>query len=170
MLEGHLVRHRRLRALRHAPAGRPALYWEGSNRRDRAGQQSVAPLVRPLPTTHLRGLQSDRDGRCHHRAVCRLSYQWNSDKTHLTTVCLRPSINQLRFRPDRKRGRETTGSPINLRETAGERGTIARNPSGRRPARRPRSQDTTINSEQKRSRGNGRTAYHDRTGTDLSGR
>src|SRR3954468_17303605 len=49
-------------------------------------------LVCPLSSTHLCGVESARDGRRHHRTVCRLPRQSNSDKTHLATVCLIPSF------------------------------------------------------------------------------
>src|SRR3954469_22049479 len=45
-----------------------------------------------LPAFGLCGVESARHGRRHHRTVCRLSRQSNSDKTHLATGCLIPSF------------------------------------------------------------------------------
>src|SRR3954467_12175749 len=50
---------------------------------------SIAGYVIGLPAFALCGVESAR-GR-HHRTVCRLSRQSNSDKTHLATGCLIPS-------------------------------------------------------------------------------
>src|SRR3954471_9099197 len=50
-----------------------------------------------LPAFGLRGVESARDGRRHHRTVCRLPRQSNSDKTHLATGCLIPSKVDLHF-------------------------------------------------------------------------
>ena len=48
-----------------------------------------------LPAFGLCGIESARDGRRHHRTVCRLPRQSNSGKTHLATVCLTPSRHRL---------------------------------------------------------------------------
>src|SRR4051812_3875483 len=52
---------------------------------------STAGYVIGLPAFGLCGVESARDGRRHHRTVCRLPRQSNSDKTHLATICLIPS-------------------------------------------------------------------------------
>src|SRR4051794_5370671 len=54
--------------------------------------RSTVGCVIGLPAFGLCGVESARDGRRHHRTVCRLSRQSNSDKTHLATDCLIPSI------------------------------------------------------------------------------
>src|SRR3954463_7168164 len=56
---------------------------------------SIAGYVIGLPAFGLCGVESARDGRRHHRTVCRLPRQSNSDKTHLATICLIPSLRIL---------------------------------------------------------------------------
>src|SRR4051812_39500398 len=57
--------------------------------------RSTAGYVIGLPAFGLCGVESTRDGRRHHRTVCRLPRQSNSDKTHLATVRLIPSPKLL---------------------------------------------------------------------------
>ena len=53
-------------------------------------------MVCPLSATDLCGVESARDGRRDHRAVCRLPRQSNSAKTHLATAFLIPSDDAAR--------------------------------------------------------------------------
>ena len=69
------VLHRRLGALRHSAARRPALYRQGPDTAQREQQCPTTALVRPLPTPYLRGLALGRDGRRHHGAVRLLPLQ-----------------------------------------------------------------------------------------------
>src|SRR4051794_24827670 len=62
--------------------------------------RSTVVCVIGLPAFGLCGVESARDGRRNHRTVCRLPRQSNSDKTHLATVFLIPSmIVPTRYRP-----------------------------------------------------------------------
>ena len=69
-LERPAVLHRRrLGALRHSAARRPALYQQRPDAAQREQRCPTTALVRPLPTPYLRGLALGRDGRRHHGAV-----------------------------------------------------------------------------------------------------
>src|SRR3954453_10949525 len=100
--------------------------------------RSTVVCVIGLPDFGLCGVESARDGRRHHRTVCRLSRQSNSDKTHLATGCLIPSPLEYLLHvgyPGKKRlGGNRLGriaDDVGAKKVAGQRSTL-------RPASRDR--------------------------------
>src|SRR4051812_12211801 len=71
-----------------------------------------------LPAFGLRCVESARDGRRHHRTVCRLPRQSNSDKTHLATAFLIPSLESHGEKPGSSR---SLGDKLSQREVGSDR-------------------------------------------------
>jgi len=72
-------------------AGGTALYVQGRDARDRAGQRPPAALAGPLPTALNRGLKGQADGGRQHRPVRPLRWK-RQDHRPLIYASLKPSF------------------------------------------------------------------------------